>query len=243
MKIHFLSDVHNERSPYEPPPTDADLVILAGDIHEGTQGMAWAEEHYFCPVLYLAGNHEYFRGHLEHTQTQLRARSNDRIHYLDQDSIVIDGIRFLGVTAWTDFTSTGNPAKAKWDMRIRFRDFDRIRSVNGRFSEPADYITLNHAAYAWLKQGLSRPFDGHTVVITHHAPLMRSLESQPHPHSDLDAAFANQWEDLMGSATLWIHGHTHVVVDYAHSGTRIVSNPRGVPGEQTGFRPDWAITL
>ena len=97
----------------------------------------------------------------------------------------------------------------------------------------------------WLRMKLSEPFDGPTVVITHHAPTLRSLQDNPHAGTDLDAAFANRWDDLMGrdNVALWVHGHSHTAVEYDVAGTRVVSNPRGYPGEETGFCPDLVIEV
>ncbi|MCY1375444.1 hypothetical protein D9M69_628590 [compost metagenome] len=76
------------------------------------------------------------------------------------------------------------------------------------------------------------------MVVTHHAPSLRSLQDSPHAGTHLDAAFANRWDDLMGNPIkLWVHGHVHMAVDYDAAGTRVVCNPRGYPGEVTGFDP------
>ena len=47
----------------------------------------------------------------------------------------------------------------------------------------------------------------------------------------------------MGRAPLWIHGHTHTAFDYTVRGTRVVCNPRGYAGEQTGFRADLVVEV
>ncbi|MNF99562.1 3',5'-cyclic adenosine monophosphate phosphodiesterase CpdA [compost metagenome] len=97
----------------------------------------------------------------------------------------------------------------------------------------------------WLRTKLAEPFDGRTVVITHHAPTLRSLQDNPHAGGHMDAAYANRWEDLMGcdQVALWVHGHSHTAVDYDVAGTRVVCNPRGYPGEDTGFSPGLVLTL
>ena len=244
MKIHFLSDLHNERDPYTPVVRDADLIILAGDIDEGTKGMAWARRTFDCPVFYIAGNHEYYHGHLERTHEALQEASDDQVRFLDKTTVIRDGIRFVAATGWTDFSSTGNAPLAEWSARVRFKDFERIRAANGRLAQPADFKARNHSARDWLAQQLALSFAGTTVVITHHAPSMQSLALQPHPSGPLDASFANRWDDLLGpSVDFWIHGHTHLAVDYNLAGTRVLSNPRGVPREHTGFIADWMLEI
>ena len=63
MKLHILSDLHIEFGPFTLPNTDADVVILAGDIHVGTRGIEWATRAIEGKeVIYVIGNHEYYRG-------------------------------------------------------------------------------------------------------------------------------------------------------------------------------------
>ena len=45
MKIQYLSDLHLEVAPMTLPVSDADVVILAGDIHSnGRKAIDWASE-------------------------------------------------------------------------------------------------------------------------------------------------------------------------------------------------------
>lgn len=101
-----------------------------------------------------------------------------------------------------------------------------------------------------MRDRLAEPFAGATVMVTHHAPSMQSFGNDRVEgcESHLDASYANGWESLMGdSVALWIHGHLHRAVDWLSPGeisdTRVVCNPRGYPGEDTGFDPDLLITV
>lgn len=245
MRIHLLSDLHNEFDPFTPEPLDCDVVILAGDIDLKARGVEWAKQSFAGPVLYVPGNHEFYGGHLTHTLEKLRAAQDDRVRVLDRDEVVLAGVRFLGAIMWTDFAATGNPHIAAFSAQNALNDFRQIRAENYRRIRPADLIALAVKTKDWLRDRLSEPFDGPTVVITHHAPTLRSLQDNPHAGTHLDAAFANRWEDLMCSdqVALWVHGHSHTAVDYEVAGTRVVSNPRGYPGEETGFCPDLIIEV
>ena len=55
MRIHPLSDLHNEFAPFTAEVRDADIVILAGDIDLGVRGIEWARQAFDCPVLSHSG--------------------------------------------------------------------------------------------------------------------------------------------------------------------------------------------
>ena len=252
MRIHLLSDIHLEIDApgyvYQPSVLDADVTILAGDIHKGERAVNWARSAFPGRVLMVAGNHEYWRGHLQYTQQKMRLASDDRVRFLERDEVIMDGVRFLGATAWTDYTATGNQFEGRYEAARSMHDFMRIRAANWRRIRLSDIEMVNKITKAWLQQRLAEPFGGKTVVITHHAPSMRSVrpaaEGAIADVNHLDAAYANAWEDLMGPPVdLWVHGHTHDPVDYAVRGTRVVSNPVGYAPESTGYNPWQTITL
>ncbi|MDP3311133.1 MAG: metallophosphoesterase family protein, partial [Polaromonas sp.] len=64
MRLHILSDLHLELASFEPDAAaveQADLVVLAGDIHKGVNGISWARRTFpDKPVIYVAGNHEFY---------------------------------------------------------------------------------------------------------------------------------------------------------------------------------------
>jgi hypothetical protein len=114
MKLHVLSDLHLEfdarHPPWAPPATGADVVILAGDIHNGTGGIDWAEQAFAgTPVIYVPGNHEFYGMRHGPALTRLKARAvqSPNVRVLDEDELLIDGVRFLGATLWTDFALFG----------------------------------------------------------------------------------------------------------------------------------------
>ncbi|NWL79578.1 serine/threonine protein phosphatase [Pseudomonas taiwanensis] len=236
MRIHLLSDLHNEFRVFQPAAIEADVVILAGDIDTGVRGITWARQAFSCPVLYVPGNHEFYGGHLGRTLLKLRQASCQHVQILDRDEIIVERVRFLGATMWTDFAATGNAPVASEHARSVMNDFRQIRTDNFRRIRPDDLRRQSMKTRDWLRARLAASHDGPTVVVTHHAPTLRSLQGNPHSGTHLDAAFANRWDDLMGDPiTLWVHGHVHMAVNYDVAGTRVVCNPRGYPGESTGF--------
>ena len=124
-------------------------------------------------------------------------------------------------------------------------DFELIR-YNGKPFTPADSIRIHEQSRGWLEQMLAQPFDGRTVVVTHHAPSSRSVPPR-YARNLLTPAFASDLESLMdeGRVALWVHGHTHDPFDYQVHGTRIVCNPRGYAPDQLseGFRADLVVRV
>jgi Icc-related predicted phosphoesterase len=234
MKIQLLSDLHLEHSrlhpPFVLPATDADVVVLAGDIDNGTRAIDWAEKTFpDQAVLYVPGNHEYYDADLQAAAAALkaRARRSANVRLLDNDELTIDGVRFLGSTLWTDFALLG---REKMDQVIADSlryvvDFRKIR-MGDDFLTPQQTVDLHRDAIAFLQARLEKPFAGKTVVITHHAPHPGSV----HPRwtgSLVNAAFVSDLTRLMGKSALWFHGHTHDSFDFTVHGTRVLANPMG----------------
>lgn len=247
MKVHILNDLHIEFEDFEPPATDADVVVLAGDIGIGTGGLHWAEERFpHGPVVYVPGNHEFYRHDIALID-DLKTRAPEHIHVLNDDQVIIDGVRFLGSILWTDFALLGKADTffAMQQAQQCMTDFSIIRN-SGRDFTPQDAIGLHVASRDWLAATLAQPFDGKTVVVTHHAPSSQSV-SPRYAGDLLSPAFASNLEALMGGdrAALWIHGHVHDSFDYEVCGTRVVCNPRGYAPKalNRGFRPDRVVEV
>lgn len=247
MKIHVLNDLHIEFEDFAPPATSADVVVLAGDIGVGLQGLHWAQERFAGrPVIYVPGNHEYYRYSTDLID-ELRAGASQDLHVLNDEQVIIDGVRFLGSTLWTDFALFGPASKvpAMLEAQHCMTDF-AIIGHEGRGFTPRDALRLHEDSRAWLASMLASPFSGKTVVVTHHAPSSRSV-ARRYADSLLSPAFASDLESLMGEdrVALWVHGHVHDSFDYAVDGTRVVCNPRGyAPGAlNRDFVPDMVVTF
>lgn len=247
ISIHPLSDLHNEFDVYVPKVLDADVVLLVGDIDVKGRGVKWASEAFpNSQVLYTPGNHEYYGGQLGHTLRKMReaAAETPNVKVMDRDEVVIGGVRFLGATGWTNYTSTGNLVVAQYDAQQTMRDFKKIRTATYSRTRPLDFMSENQLTLKWLKDKIAEPFDGKTVVFTHHAPLMELLDDHPHSGTHIDACYANRWNDLMGPGVdFWFSGHTHFAMDIMVNGTRNVSNQRGYPGEVVGFNPRLVVSV
>jgi predicted phosphohydrolase len=247
MKLHILNDLHIEFEDFAPPVTGADVVILAGDIGVGMEGLRWAEARFpDRPVIYVPGNHEFYHHDLSLID-KLKAQAPEHIHVLNDDQVVIDGVRFLGTILWTDFDLFGEADKffAMQAARQRMTDFSIIQNHGQRFT-PEDAIRLHTTSRDWLAAMLTESFDGRTVVVTHHAPSSQSVHPR-HARDLLTPAFASNLENLMEGerAALWVHGHMHDTFDYEIYGTRVVCNPRGYAPNalNADFRADLVVEI
>jgi predicted phosphodiesterase len=260
MRIRILSDLHLEHNrPPGIPICPADLVILAGDIANGGDGIDWASRTFDCPVVYVPGNHEYYETTLDHADALMAAAAlaAPNVHLLNGGVAVFDmpgaqPVRVIGTTWWTDYTLFGTDRRdasmlACRDVMLDHRLIDIEDDAGGqrRFA-PADALSRHHTASTWLAGQLATPFDGSTVVVTHHAPDIGSLDAR-YAHDLVSAGFVSRRPDLVAQADLWVHGHTHTSFDYRLGHARVVCNPRGYIHRKTGVpentRFDWCLVV
>lgn len=234
-KILILSDLHLElgKLPLEEDgrriDEGVDVVVLAGDVMNGPGGPAWARQAFPAKeIVMVGGNHELYEQDWVDGIERLREEAaRHSIHFLEDQSVELGGIRFLGTTLWTDFCLHGESLQTKRMLEVAdlMTDFKEI-TVAGRALEPWFVLGRHKASRQWLQEELQSCDFGSTVVVTHHAPHPRSIERYD-LLKPVAAAYASDLEGLMGYAGLWIHGHVHEAADYEIHGTRVVCNPRG----------------
>ena len=274
MKIQLLSDLHLEANPgfRATPAPDADLLVLAGDVGSyqrrkdgSTMPEAdWGLQRFSplpqfggwpVPVLFVPGNHEYDALDIDEAHTGLRATCERLgIQWLERETAVIHGVRFVGTTLWSDYDTFVAPA-APLTERLRQRH-KAFRAANfyltkmagqrgGALFDAAAMRELALDCQAWLREALAQPHaNGPTVVVTHFAPTLHSADPR-YGHSPGTAGFCNALDDLLPLADLWLHGHLHCPTDVRVGRCRIVANPLGYAskGEQLSFQPQQLITV
>jgi hypothetical protein len=278
VKIQLLSDLHLESHPdyHARPAPGAQLLVLAGDIGSYQKGSRLAGDdvglerfsphhHWPVPVLYVPGNHEYDNLDFDATHARLRETCERLgITWLEREVLVIDGVRFVGTTLWTDFDAMalapgeppGDTVKLLKQRHKAFRaaNFYLQKAATTRHGElmlAEAWRELGLASQQWLANALAQPFDGWTVVVTHFAPCLRSGD----PRYGLvpgTAGFCNSLDHLLPLADYWLHGHLHCPSDYRvpapqrRSGQcRVLANPLGyaAKGEQEAFRENFVVAI
>lgn len=269
MKILVLSDLHLESTAFEPDSEAvkaSDVVVLVGDIHPGDDGIRWARETFLDkPIVYVAGNHEFYGcDWVQHLETMRETAKVNNVYFLENDSVMIGGVRFLGCTLWTDFEFFGQNVieKMMHYANNNFSDFEAIAAAGNLEAGnrlTADLTLQRHRdSRAWLEAELPKGDPAHSVVVTHHYPHQNS--TSPKFETDaLTAIFGSKLpEKFLLQAGLWIHGHSHTSANYRLDGqvggvqryVRVVCNPRGYSlgwtsanFENQVFNPGFLMTL
>lgn len=237
MKIHILSDLHLEFCGLKLPEVDADVTVLAGDIGVGLQGIEWALQAFDRPVIYVMGNHEFYgqRVMMELWKAARKKVEGTHVHLLENEAVVINGVRFLGCTLWTDFCLFGaGDRESAMKAALDLSDYWQILTAHSvgysrhkaQLLRPEHTLRMHEVSRAWLDRELDRAHDGKTVVVSHTAPHRGSL----HPkweYSQISPCFVLNLPGLVERADLWIHGHTHDSFDYQIEKCRVICNPRG----------------
>lgn len=270
MRVHVFSDLHLEFGACEFPPevrtgNAADLVLLAGDIHTRRRSPLWAAETFAQPVAMILGNHEAYDDSLYAAIAAQRqgaadasARRPNPVRMLERETwnlAAADGkpVRVIAATLWTDFALLGADRQAHMmdEAHRAMNDFRMIGILDDlRMEErpltPSDCLRLHRESRAFIEAELARPFDGVTIVMTHHAPSGRSVP-EDWRGDPINAAYASDLEALIERTQprLWVHGHIHASSDYRIGATRVVCNPRGyVPSHlNPDFDPALVIEL
>jgi len=203
-------------------------------------------------VLYVPGNHEGYGSHWEKIITKMKQVSKGtHVTILHRDQVIVNNMRFIGATGWSSFNAWPNRSEAMalagmgrdpYDNGVK--DYRFIRTGGYRRIRPSDTAVWNLRDIEFIENSLKIPFDGPTIVVTHHAPSVKSLKNGV--TEPLDASDVNLWEHIIEKYDIraWIHGHTHEPMNYWIGNTEIITNPGGYPGQNLSHRKDgiWSFS-
>ena len=236
-------------------PGEQDMVlVLAGDIIADVRTWAgspaldvitpWlkdlAQRH--LAVIYVGGNHEGYQSSFKTAFDYLNELAGEvaNLHVLENDKVVVDGVKFVGTTKWT-------PLDGPHDgFYIQQMNDTRVIAGWNLFTWREAYQKARY----FLETELAEKHDGPVVVVTHHGPSYQSIASIYRGSTTNCAYFSNE-EDLMlkHKPELWFHGHTHVSFDYVVSDyddnecTRVICNPYGYYRHEENISYDPTMTV
>jgi predicted MPP superfamily phosphohydrolase len=265
MNIRLMSDLHLEFRNFDIPVLandPKDTLVLAGDIWVGDRRefVEWIEDccWQFKHVVMVLGNHEFYGHEVNHVRRFWAQVGKDieNLHVLDDGVTVLDGVRFIGGTLWTDMN--GNDYFTKTKAKQGMNDYFKIKiEVDEEYEDdyfgfnrpltPDDTVLMHNQTKFFIREFLREPFDGKTVVVTHHLPLFHCIHDKYHNH-DMNGAYASDLEEIFRDFDfdLWFHGHTHETVELKDIyGKDIWCNPRGyLPNHPNPkFDPELVIEL
>lgn len=278
MRALLYSDVHLEFGSFKHPckssaETYYDIVLLAGDISKGNSGIAWAGQNFTYPY-YVAGNHEFYgrRDINEHYDEMREAAQKHGVAFLqndvayghlDYDGVASEKYRVIGATLWTDFALDKDQILGLAIGRQSMNDYYEImdkkwhkdnqrgwESSVYHFFTPESALERHKESLAFIISELEKPFDGKTIVMTHHAPSGKSI-NRKYLGSEMNHLYSSNLDRLIEAfqPDLWVHGHCHSTNEYEIGKTKIRSNPRGYVGygkgpgncENNDFKIDYIV--
>lgn len=228
MKYLVLADLHDDfwaadgRDPFadiSDEIAELDLLVLAGDISNKPK-TRWkaafarlSDKIDLDKVHVFPGNHDFYDFRLDDEHRLADFARASGVHYTNCNTIVRPGLRLICTTLWTDFTLPPGRIQNENYIPTRMNDFRYIRLARGGYRriKPGDLVSLHLSQKAWLLAQLSTPFDGQTIVVTHHAPTPEVLPTGPGFEPDLAAAYASDLtQDIAHyQPDAWLFGHCH----------------------------------
>lgn len=263
MKIALISDVHLEFGDcFFENKQNAEVLILGGDIlisqelHDfdepinelekkllGKRGLSASIyrnflrrcSEQFKHVIYIAGNHEFYHGKYPAGMDYLRKELTNypNITFLENETIDINGVTFIGCTLWTDMNN-GDPTTIA-TIRGMLNDYRQVRrdDLQYRKLQPEDTLEFHRNSIKYISNTISENPNKKYVVVGHHAPSKLSTKPKYEKDFHMNGGYSSDLTEFINNhpqIVLWTHGHTHDKFDYMVGSTRIACNPRGYVG-------------
>lgn len=217
-----------------------DLFLVAGDLTNKPQ-KRWTR---FLErlvdmtgpgaVKVFPGKHDFYQYRIdsEHRLQEFADRAD--AEYVNREVFTLGGTRFICATLWTDFNLP--PGRVQNDAHIptRMNDYRAIRHAGGGYRRLrlSETIAIHYADLAYIAQALRVPFEGRSIVVTHHAPHPGVLRDYS---ENLEAAYASDLSFFIENHRPdgWMFGHSHDANSIAHAGCPIENVSLGYPGDVT----------
>ena len=263
MRVNVISDLHIDFADLTLP--GGDVLILSGDIFEAK---SFKKEIYnpemvlleheredkrpdryyrfileecsakYREVIMVMGNHEHYGFKFHKTYDQIKSQLPDNVHLLEKESLVLDGVLFLGATLWTDMNR--QDALTLYHMQSAMNDYRQITMLNESTGDyhrlqPEKTVQEHLRTLEYFTTALSENKNREggalpVVVVTHHSPSKLSIKPKYEKDVLMNGAYSSDLSEFIldhPEIRVWTHGHTHDPFDYMIGETRIICNPRG----------------
>lgn len=263
MRVNVISDLHIDFADLTLP--GGDVLILSGDIFEAK---SFKKENYnpemvlleheqedkrpdrfyrfileecsakYRKVVMVMGNHEHYRFQFHKTYEHIKSQLPDNVHLLEKESLVLDGVLFLGATLWTDMNK--QDSLTLYHMQGAMNDYRQITMLNESTGDyhrlqPEKTVQEHLKTLEYFKTALTENKNREggplpVVVVTHHSPSKLSTHPKYRDEIIMNGAYSSDLSEMIlnnPEIRVWTHGHTHEPFDYQVGETRIICNPRG----------------
>lgn len=233
MIIQPFSDIHNYDLYFRPKKTNADILICAGDMDQGTDSVIWANtihvEHN-KKIFSGLGNHDFWtttKDNLDFDEWSdfYKKNSNENVKFLNNETVVVEDVAFIFSTLWSDFDNNNN-------LTINLaqnasKDFKKIRMPDDRHINAFDMMMKFETSKQFIISQLEKYQDKKCVVVTHFPPSISC--NTTFDINALSYYWCGQMENVisMYQPVLWISGHMHNFYDKMFGNTRMIINPAG----------------
>jgi Icc-related predicted phosphoesterase len=251
VKFQIASDLHieykndaliNDIASYITP--SADVLILAGDIgnlykYEQLKDFLLRLSPSFEYILYVPGNHEYYRapGHPEVTMTRLYDRlllieeEIPNLYVLNRGSVCVDDVCIVGCTLWSHAKTQVPP------FIVRINGMNQTMYNNMHAKDRKHIMKMMKYCKEKRKKML---------VVTHHCPTYKVVKGKKATDKYV-SLYASDLDNLLRGDYVhtWVCGHLHRNFDFTTTlGTRLVSNQLGKPKDAIAdFRTNMVIEV
>lgn len=247
QNVMVVADLHLDRwlsaarDPFAALAVDTlssiDALIVAGDLSDKPK-IRWATALSHIArymdlrrVWIVPGNHDYYHHAIDDDARLAAICDAAGANFAQKRAVVLGDTRYLCCTLWTDFALQGPPDIGMREAAQAMNDYRYIRlgSAGHRRIRPSDLARVHADHRDWLEAQLATPFDGKTVVVTHHAPLAACLP-EGYPAAP---AYASDLSPLIErhQPQAWLFGHSHAPVTLHHGSTVLRNVSLGYPDE------------
>lgn len=246
--LRIVSDIHLEQfyGQYEEalvrkfvPEDERDsssVLLLAGDISSKPDQLIYflqILEGRFKHIFFVQGNHETYGHDIDVWNSTMMTRILEETRNVTFNAGQVtysemSGWRLICTTLWAD---GGKTPDEQMMVQSSINDFRMIRKGTKYFGS-WDMVSIHRRQKQKLEELLKKPFDGQTVVMTHHLPSYQLCH--PRFNSAINGGFASDCDSMLNSdyaPNLWVFGHTHDSIDTHLWKTRMVCNPGGYRSE------------
>lgn len=245
----------NEHIKINPPSKKLDVLIVAGDFCEFKLQDIWAYainklENYADMILFVPGNHEYWRGHFQKFQEYknfIESLSN-KVRVLNNEEFIFNDVSFYLSTLWTDYDKDPyimQEAQDKYPSLIKDKNIFKIK-LNFNKMRPMHFASEAMKSKRNIKNWLEKSkegFEGKRVLVTHYPPFEDQVDCSYLFNHEKDEKKKAEKSKLSGKMeftdltdillenqdVVVAHGHLHNASNYQSKKTNntVYCNPKG----------------